>query len=72
MRPARAYGLKKFGHEALGQQRMQGFGRFSAPANAVFRGYTLGNTRRKSAVFAVTTACNSAWANALLGCNHEL
>ena len=25
MRPARAYGLKKFGHEALGQQRMQGF-----------------------------------------------
>ena len=24
-RPARAYGLKKFGHEALGQQRMQGF-----------------------------------------------
>jgi hypothetical protein len=22
---ARAYGLKKFGHEALGQQRMQGF-----------------------------------------------
>ena len=52
MRPARAYGLKKFGHEALGQQRMQGFAaswvsgffrfwvsgfdRFSAPAKRGF------------------------------------